>query len=55
MEEARVDFGARPEEVRQALVDDFELGAFVAPDFLVVGAVEAQGRAQQETASSASL
>jgi hypothetical protein len=53
VEQARVDLGARVQEVRQALVDYFDLGAFVAPEFLVVGAVQAQGEASS-TASRAS-
>ena len=48
MKKARVDLGGGGEEVRQALVDDFQLGAFVAPDFLVVGMEDAQGEAGQQ-------
>ena len=48
MKEARVDLGGGGEEVRQALVDDFQLGAFVAPDFLVGGVEDAQCEAGQQ-------
>ena len=48
MEKARVDLGGGGEEVREALVDDFQLRAFVAPDFLVGGVEDAQGKAGEE-------
>jgi hypothetical protein len=48
MKKTRVDLGGGGEEMRQALVDDFQLGALVAPDFLVGGVEDAQREAGEE-------